>query len=330
MSVKIRQRWDSVNDCPSNARLPFADQQRAFREAVDRPIPLYRAKLVTLPHGQSEISVTPVNTDSLIDARMGFNALLDCSRKQRTSEEQDRRDIENRARATKKARQSVRFLVKSIAADHMLTFSYRDNVVDRLKVADDWNRFKRLFRKRYPEWQYVTVREAQERGSFHLHVAVSGRQDIKWLLRCWLIAIGQSREDVASWLLDGVKLADRSLGAVNVRAPKGGNNKQWKRDKLAGYLTKYIGKEFEESDKYAKKYWHSDNCVKPIIERFWLRAKTYAEAVVEAHDHIFYTGATSLSMWGDHAAGVVWITGETDRQHIGQCTQGDISDFYVI
>lgn len=330
MGVCIRQRWDTVNDCASNARQQLVDQQRAFRDAVDRPMPSFRAKFVTLPHGQSEISITPVNVDSLIDARMGFIPLLDCARQERTSEEQDRRDIENRARATKKARQSVRLLVKSIAADHMLTFSYRDNVIDRLKVAADWNRFKRLFKKRYPGWQYVTVRESQERGSFHLHVAVSGRQDIKWLLRCWLIALGQPKEDVSAWLVDGVKLADRSLGAVNVRAPKGGNNKQWKRDKLAGYLTKYIGKEFEESDKYAKKYWHSDNCIKPVIERFWLRAKTYADAVVEAHDHIYYTGATSLSMWGDQSAGVVWITGETEREFIGQCVQGDTSDFYVV
>lgn len=55
---------------------------------------------------------------------------------------------------------------------------------------------------------------------------------------------------------------------------------------------------------------------KPEIERFWLKAKTYAEAVEEAHDLIYYSGTTSLSMWRDHAAGVVWITGETERSLI--------------
>jgi hypothetical protein len=93
----------------------------------------------------------------------------------------------------------------------------------------------------------------------------------------------------------------------------GGAHKQWKRDKLTGYLTKYIGKEVEEANKHTKKYWHSRNVQKPEIERFWLKAKTYAEAVEEAHDLIYYSGVTSLSMWGDQATALVWIAGETER-----------------
>jgi hypothetical protein len=101
----------------------------------------------------------------------------------------------------------------------------------------------------------------------------------------------------------------------------GGAHKHRKRDKLSGNLKKFIGKEFEEADKHAKKYWHSRNVQKPEIERFWLKATTYAEAVIEEHDMVYYTGATSLSMWGDQAAGVVWITGETERSLIGKVTQ---------
>lgn len=324
MGRTLRQRWDTVNDCPAVGSIwTLAEEARRHKEAISKPIPEYRAKVVRLVHGQIEVSVTPANTRSVINARMGFNPLLDCARRRRSAEEQAERDKENRARATKLARQNVRYLVKASAADHMLTFSYRDNVIDRAKVAADWKRFVRRFKKRYPNWRYVTVRESQERGSFHLHVAVSGRQDIRWLLRCWLLSIGQSEEDVNAWIVDGVKLGERSLGAVNVQAPNrrwGGSQKQWKRDKLAAYLTKYIGKEFEESEKFSKKYWHSDNCAKPIIERFWLRAKTFEEAVIEAHDIVMYSGVTSKSMWGDQAAGVVWITGETKRELIGRCS----------
>lgn len=325
MGRTLRQRWDTVNDCPSTEPIDRAQEEKRRRQAEAVPIPEYRAKVVRLPHGQVEVSVTPANSTNVINARMGFNPLLDCPRKCRTPEEQAERDKENRARATKLARQKVRYLVKSIAADHMLTFSYRDNVTDRAKVAADWKACVRRFKKRYPDWRYVTVRESQERGSFHLHVAVSGRQDIRWLLRCWLLSIGQPESDVNSWIVDGVKLGEKSLGAVNVQAPSrrfSGSQKQWKRDKLAGYLTKYIGKEFEESEKFSKKYWHSDNCEQPIIERFWLRAKTYAKAVEEAHDIVMYSGVSSISMWGDHAAGVIWITGETERELIGRCTSG--------
>lgn len=325
MGNTLRQRWDMVKDEADLEPKSQAQEYVEWETAASRAIPEYRAKFVTLPHGQFEVSITPANQSSVMNARMGFNPLLDCPRKRPTVEEQEERDIENRKRATKHAKQNVRHLVKSIFADHMLTFSYRENITDRPRVAADWKRFIRLFRVRYPDWKYLAVLEKQERGALHIHVAVQGRQDIRWLLRCWLLAIGQPPDDVSAWLVGGVKLGERSFGAVNVEAPKrrwGGADKQWKRDKLSGYLTKYIGKEFEEADKFSKKYWASRNIEKPVIERFWLKAKTYIEAIVEAHDLIYYTGATTLSMWADQAAGVVWITGETKRELIGKCSRG--------
>jgi len=324
MGISLRQRWDCVNDRPDFSKPGAFKEYDAWNRASSRDIPAYRAKFVTLPHGQTEVSITPVNVSSVINARMGFNPLLDCPRRRKTPEQQEERDIENRQRSSKRAKQTVRHLVKSILADHMLTFSYRENLIDRARVAAEWKEFVRLFRVRYPSWSYLAVLEKQERGALHIHVAVQGKQDIRWLLRCWLIAIGQPLAEVSAWLVGGVKLGDRSLGAVNVEPPKkrwGGAHVQWKRDKLSGYLTKYIGKEFEESEKHLKKYWHSRNIERPVIERFWLKAKTYADAVVEAHDLIYYTGATSLSMWGDHAAGVIWITGEIERALIGKVTQ---------
>lgn len=131
MGTSIRQRWDTVNDRPDFSKPDGLQEYKAWNAAVAKPIPEYRAKLVRLPHGQTEISVTPANITSVINARMGFNPLLDCPRKRKTPEEQEQRDKENRARAAKHARQVVRYHVKSILADHMLTFSYRENVIDR-------------------------------------------------------------------------------------------------------------------------------------------------------------------------------------------------------
>ena len=322
MANSIRQRWDSVNDRPLTGRASSAESNKVFNAAISQDIPEYRAKVVRLAHGQIEVSITPANRSHVIDARMGFNPLLDCPRYARTDEEQQERDIENRGRSAKRAKQRVRFLIKSITADYMLTFTYRENMTDRAKAARDWKEFVRLYRKRFPDWQYVATIEEQERGALHFHVAVSGKQNIKWLLRSWLIAIGQSTEEVDSWYVHGKKLGDKSFGAVNVEPPKkrwnsGGN--KWHSNKLAGYLTKYLGKEFEVAEKNAKKYWHSKNISQPVIERYWLRAKTFLEAVCQAHDIVMYSGVTSMSMWADNPAGVVWITGETSRDKLGQC-----------
>lgn len=325
MAPSLRQRWDTVNDRPSTKRRSLVDEHRAFQQAISYEIPEYRAKVVHLPHGQTEVSITPANKTNVINARMGFNPLLDCPRKRRTVEEQEERDKENRQRSAKRAKQRVRYLIKSITADYMLTFSYRENMTDHKRLESDWKEFVRLYRTRYPDWRYIAVPEEQERGSLHLHVAVQGKQDIRWLLRCWLLAIGQPADDVRSWLIDHVKLGAKSLGAVNVEPPKkrwGGGGTKWKAEKLSGYLTKYLGKDFEVAEKFAKKYWHSRNIEQPVVERFWLRAKTYLEAIREAHDLVFYTGATSLSMWGDPSAQVIWITGETAREKLGQVIQG--------
>lgn len=322
MEHDIHSRFKSVKETQAFNRAERLATASAWERASAAPIPEYRAKLVRLPHGQTEISVTPANTKSVIAARMLFDPFASPV-KPRSCEQQEERDTENRQRATKRARQNVRHLVKCIFADHMLTFSYRENVIDRDRVASDWKECVRLFRTRYPEWQYLAVLEKQERGSYHMHVAVKGKQDIRWLLRCWLWAIGQSSEDVSDWLIHGVKLGEKSLGSVNVEPPKrrwGGMSKQWKRDKLAGYLTKYIGKEFEESEKGCKKYWQSKNILRPVIERFWLNALTYIEAIREVHDIIYYTGADTLNMWNDYASGVIWITGETDRKNLGKRT----------
>jgi hypothetical protein len=328
MASSLRRSWDVVNDCPSMGNPNLAQQAERHRKALSVPVPEFRAKFVTLSSGELEISVTPTQFSNVINARMGFNPLLDCPRKRRTVEEQTERDAENRQRASKRAKIRVRYLIKTIVADHLLTFNYRENVLDRDRVARDWKECMRLFHQRYPDWCFVAALEKCDsdetgeghRGTLHIHVAVKGRQDIKWLLRCWLLAIGQPPSEVSDWYVHGVKLGEKSLGAVNVQSPnkRWGGSQKWKSNKLAGYLTKYIGKEFAESVKGKKKYWHSKGIDRPKIERFYLRASTWLEAIHEALEHIKRPGVHNIEVWGDHDAGVVWITGG------GAITGGDV------
>lgn len=328
MGATLRQYWDTVNDAPCRRSREF-EEYAAWNRAVSVPIPKYRAKIVRIPNGQTEVSFTPVKESNVINARMGFNPLLDSPRRVRDEEKQQRVDEENKRRSAKRARQNVRYLAKSMCANHMLTFSYRATVLDRDTVAEDWKRFVRLFRKRYPEWQYVAALEKHDseesdeahRGGYHIHVAVKGRQDIRWLRRCWLLSIGQPMSEVSEWLYSGEKMGSRSLGAVNVQAPKFLNDhaRHWSRGKVAAYLTKYIGKELEDGAKCRKKYWHSDAIVKPEITRFWLKADSWEAAYYEVFNLVFYSGATTISVWGDSDCNCAWITGETAFDRIGQC-----------
>lgn len=217
-----------------------------------------------------------------------------------SDEERASRDADNLARAVRRARQKVRHLVKSLEGDHMLTFSYRENMTDIERLKADWKRFLRLMRGRYPEFQFVCVREKQERGAYHLHVAVHGKQDIRWILRCWLLAIGQEWEEVQQWFIYGSALGEKSLGAVNVRAPQkkwGAKVRAWKPERLAGYMTKYLGKEFAEAEHHSLRYWHSKGIEKPVVIKWWLGASHFSDAIRETHDFAFYKGATNMSLW---------------------------------
>lgn len=170
---------------------------------------------------------------------------------QKTEEELERIRLENLERAARRARQQVHFMVRSLGADHMLTLSTRENIEDREKFDQIFKEFIRLVRhkdasasglytrKETRHWPYVAVREKQERGAYHMHIACVGRQDIHLLRSCWYVALGGSVTDSG----------EAALGQVDVQYHKkrfSGLSEVHKTFKLVNYLTKYITKSFED------------------------------------------------------------------------------------
>jgi hypothetical protein len=107
--------------------------------------------------------------------------------------------------------------------DHLLTLTTRANVSSVSESWRSWKCFIRYVQKRYPGFAYVAVPELQKRGAVHFHVAVRGYQDVRFLRRAWLAVVGD--------------------GNIDVKGPRTRGPSMWKRAKLAGYLSKYIGKE---------------------------------------------------------------------------------------
>lgn len=54
-------------------------------------------------------------------------------------------------------------------------------------------------------------------------MAIKGKQPIQWIRHCWLKAIGQDSDKLVNWYIHGIALGEKSMGAVNVRAP----SKRW-------------------------------------------------------------------------------------------------------
>lgn len=144
------------------------------------------------------------------------------------------RAARNRERSARRSRTQVRRLVKAKNLTTMLTLTYRENMEDRARMARDFDVFMKRIRRVFPGFEYVCVFERQKRGAWHAHIAVQRVQShylhkgtlVKSydLLRAvWRAVVGEGNVDVSKAMRRSRSLA-----------------------KLAGYLTKYIGKSFDE------------------------------------------------------------------------------------
>lgn len=218
--------------------------------------------------------VRPMSQDMMLAENVTSPADLPLSYRTKSAEEAASDREANHKRSVRRARQAIRWLCMEMMADRLLTLTFRGVIDDREYVAEVFKRFVRLYRKFEPDWRYVSVLELQERGSYHLHCAVKGFQRISVVRKCWYIACGGTGQEEGT----------DTPGSVNITSPvgrwgKGG--REWKTGKLAGYLTKYLHKTFDETSSEKKRYWHSRGLSVPVPERHWIFATNMTEALMK-------------------------------------------------
>ncbi len=140
--------------------------------------------------------------------------------------EAEDRDV-HEMRAIRRARSRLRQLVLAANADHLLTLTYRDNVTDFQQACADLVRFIRAVRVHLPGWVSIAVPEQQQRGAWHWHLAVVGRQDVDLLRSSWRGVVGD--------------------GNIDVQQPKSRSTNR--RLALVRYLGKYLAKGFQEGNR---------------------------------------------------------------------------------
>jgi hypothetical protein len=161
-----------------------------------------------------------------------------------TDSEQLAKLTENRERATRRARTKVRRLAKTKGLTTLLTLTYRENMLDRERMARDLDVFLKRVRRVISGFQYIAVFERQKRGAWHAHLAVEK------VLSHYLAGGKMVRSyDLLRSMWRGVVGQDN--GNVDVS-----RNKRVQRSaaKLAAYLSKYIGKTFDQSEKHVNAY----------------------------------------------------------------------------
>lgn len=184
--------------------------------------------------GDGQVEVTATRFDRYMGAK-GLHAMPKAKRGESDNSESNLLD------AAKRAKQQVRLRCKAIAADRMITLTYRENMVDKDRLKRDFDALRRRLGK-LQSFEYVAVAERQKRGAWHLHVAVKGRQNYRVLRSIWQSIVGAEN------------------GNIDVRNPF---REKGLRHKLAGYLAKYITKDFAEHKLNEKRYWTSRGVAVP-------------------------------------------------------------------
>lgn len=273
-------------------------------------------------------TVRPMSQES-IEASM--NGCLTSSRflaiaVPKTEEEKEQQSQTDKAanfnRSIRRARQNIRWLCMVMQADRLFTQTYRGNMEDREQVRQDFMRFLRLIRTGFkvkhadgtkteyraiPDWQYVAVLEKQDRGSFHIHCAVKGFQYIKTLRAAWYKAIGGN----------GDETGENTPGAVNVTAPSkrwGTSMREWKTNKLAAYLYKYLGKTFDEAATEKKRYWHAKDLQTPEPQKMWVGGTNIVEGIKSTVRTLELSHGLrpGFDMWLSTQNDCFWISGFSD------------------
>lgn len=275
---------------------------------VDNPYE-YRVKIKKFVDGFMSFTMTPVKhfIQKTPEQASGFSTSYPST--------SDEKKAENLIRAVRRAKEAVSHSVIQIKADHMLTLHTRENIETREEFFQYFTRFIRLVREKdlingelVPRkekriYDFCAVPERQKRGAYHMHVAVVGFQDLALLRACWYVALGGSVSDTG----DTVK---GELDVTSQVKRWGGVSENWKAQKLVDYLTKYIGKSFQENETLGiHRYVKSLNQAKVIVKKQFLIAcyshgkKDHVDAMKEVIELAESMGVTDHFIWGRWGGG---------------------------
>lgn len=233
----------------------------------------YDLRVHDLGHGHVEATALPRYGWHEVDALtpLAESDLAECVANPvpLSREEQLDRLVKNRERSTRRARTSVRRLAKSKGLTALLTLTYKENVTDRERMARDFDVFVKRVRRVIPDFQYVCVFERQKRGAWHAHIAVP-RVLSHYLHKGQLV---RSYDLLRSmWRAVVGEFEGAPGGNIDVSRNRRVNRSS---AKLAAYISKYIGKTFDQAEKHVNSYSASGRALPQAVV---VRAFTASQA----------------------------------------------------
>lgn len=207
-----------------------------------------------------------------------------------TEDEEEEKRQKNRQRAARRAKSRVRRLCKSMGLDALLTLTYRANVTDSALCRKHLKEFVRRIRRVVLGFAYVAAFEKQQRGAWHVHLAVHALpRELQWS-GCKVKSYSVVR---AIW-----RSVTGELGG-NIDQSRRKRSSQSSAAKIAGYLSKYMVKAFEDGDDWSNRFSASSHSL-PAPVRVRLTGAALRDVIALAYvDAQNAPSSPWLSPYGD-------------------------------
>ena len=201
--------------------------------------------------------------------------------------------VENQLKAAGRARREIRYKIRNMCADHLVTFTKREAEGTVYWTSDEWaaawDRFRRNLVKLIPDFMYVAILEKHDKGNYHLHVAWCGRVNVGIVRKLWLLAIGGGK-------------GCGNIDAKSIKCQQGGD----RATRIAHYVSKYVSKHFVDAPRYNKKrYWASRQTLEEA-RRYVLTADTLDGALKQM--------GAMLGL--DYAKFIITMNGRTKNENL--------------
>lgn len=215
-------------------------------------------------------------------------------------------------KAAQRAKTMCRRIIIAEGFDELLTITYRENQQDRdlcKRHFKEWvRRMKRAFGG---EFRYCASFERQQRGAMHVHVACH-----KLPVHVEHRNVKVRGRDIGTRIWRSIVGADNGLVFVGGKSRFGAPRaKPLSLAAMAGYVSKYIMKDYAESPAGANRYSRSNGAPLPEVERMVLANTTLFDAMCVTFECGEGDVVVShrLSRWGER----VWLCTEKKKSRDG-------------
>lgn len=264
-------------------------------------------------NGHSELSFRPsvawVESDTAPQDYVPKNAKYTAANLAIDLEERREKQREKNAQ---RAKSQCRWVIKSQGLNELLTLTYRDNQEDRDLCKRHFKEWVRRMKAALGgKFVYCASFEKQGRGAMHVHVAchklpehgiLRGQKVKAWKLGTdiWRSIIGFSSTGQTG-----------GLCFVGGKTRNGGHRRNLSLAKLAGYVSKYIMKDYAESPLEKNRYSRSDGLTLPKAVKTTYTGLTMAEMIDLCFECVEGDVIVSHSVTrDDYGAGRYWLVTE--------------------